>query len=82
MVGKLFVIHGEYFPVGSGHVICICGYEDGCFLIKDPNTTDSQNQKHTEKQKKEPIECEGYKIWYLEENFVHENIANYFIYTI
>ncbi len=73
---------GSYFPVGSGHVICICGYENGSFLIKDPNTTEAQAAKHTSHQTKEPLDVGGYKIWYLDENFVHENVANYFIYTV
>ena len=79
---KLFAIHGSYFPAISGHIINICGYEDGCFLIKDPNTTDDQVAKHTAHQAKPPAKCGNYNIWYFDPNFVHQNIANYYIYTV
>lgn len=51
-------------------------------MIKDPNTTDDQVAKHTANQAKPPLKCGNYNIWYFDPNFVHQNISNYYIYTI
>ena len=78
----MYVTLGDFFPQGSGHVICLCGYENGSFLVKDPNTTDKQKIKLRGVQTREPLTVGDYNIWYIDANFVHSNIVSYYIYTI